>query len=105
MILKENGFRSGGALNPEIVTAVDKELEEERKVKNEERKTKSEERKVKSEELKVGNEEWKVKSEQVDRQDRAEEQPPVVQPPAAPVEKPKPNPYPFLPPGYTSRTD
>ena len=105
MILKENGFRSGGALNPEIVTAVDKELEEEKKVKNEERKTKSEERKVKSEELKVGNEEWKVKSEQVDRQDRAEEQPPVVQPPAAPVEKPKPNPYPFLPPGYTSRTD
>jgi hypothetical protein len=98
MILKENGFRSGGALNPEIVTAVEKELEEEKKVKNEERKTKSEE-------LKVRNEEWKVKSEQVDKQDKAEEQPPVVQPPAAPVEKPKSNPYPFLPPGYTSRTD
>ncbi len=77
MILKENGFRSGGALDPEIVAAVDGKLEEEPK----------------------------VKSEQVDKQDKAEEQPPVTQPSAAPVEKPKPNPYPFLPPGYTSRTD
>lgn len=77
MILKENGFRSGGALDPEIVAAVDRKLEEEPK----------------------------VKSEQMDKQDKAEEQPPVTQPSAAPVEKPKPNPYPFLPPGYTSRTD
>ncbi|MDR1716207.1 MAG: helix-turn-helix domain-containing protein [Prevotella sp.] len=99
MILKENGFRSGGALNPEIVTAVDKELEEEKKVKNEGLEVKSEERKTESEER-------KVKSEQVDKQDKAEEQSPVVQPPATPVEKPKPkNLYPFLPPGYTSRTD
>ncbi|GAB6123375.1 phBC6A51 family helix-turn-helix protein [Dysgonomonas termitidis] len=82
MILKGNGFRPGGSLNPEVVAAVDKELEEEG------RKTKSEERKVKNE------------------QGQAMEQPPVAQPSAAPVEKPKPkNLYPFLPPGYTSRTD
>ena len=80
MILKENGFRPGGSLNPEIVAAVDKELEEESKVK--------------SEELKVKNEQGQVM-----------EQPPAIQPSAAAVEKPKPNPYPFLPPGYTSRTD
>ncbi|GAB6123918.1 phBC6A51 family helix-turn-helix protein [Dysgonomonas termitidis] len=82
MILKGNGFRSGGSLNPEVVAAVDKEMEEEG------RKTKNEERKVKNE------------------QGQAMEQPPVAQPSAAPVEKPKPkNLYPFLPPGYTSRTD
>ncbi|MFC4673048.1 phBC6A51 family helix-turn-helix protein, partial [Dysgonomonas termitidis] len=74
MILKGNGFRPGGSLNPEVVAAVDKELEEEG------RKTKSEERKVKNE------------------QGQAMEQPPVAQPSAAPVEKPKPkNLYPFLP--------
>ncbi|GAB6121712.1 helix-turn-helix domain-containing protein [Dysgonomonas termitidis] len=84
MILKENGFRPGGLLDPEVVAAVDKELEEEGKVKSEERK---------------------MKIEQADKQDKAQEQPPVVEPPAAPVEKPKPNLYPFLPPGYTSRTD
>ncbi|GAB6120292.1 phBC6A51 family helix-turn-helix protein [Dysgonomonas termitidis] len=88
MILKGNGFRPGGSLNPEVVAAVDKELEEEGKMK-------SEEPEVKSEELKVKNE-----------QGQAMEQPPVAQPSAAPVEKPKPkNLYPFLPPGYTSRTD
>lgn len=91
MILEENGFRSGGALDPEIVAAVDRKLEEEDKVKNEERKTKSEE--------------LKEKSEQVDKQDKAAEQPPVTQPFAALVEKPRLNPYPILPPGYTSRTD
>ncbi|HMM03795.1 MULTISPECIES: phBC6A51 family helix-turn-helix protein [unclassified Dysgonomonas] len=87
MILKENGFRSGGSLNPEILAAVNKELKEEEKVKNEEPEVKSEERKVKNE------------------QGQAMEQLPVAQPSATPVEKPKPNPYPFLPPGYTSRTD
>jgi len=46
MILKENGFRSGGSLNPEILAAVDKELKEEEKVKNEEPEVKSEERKI-----------------------------------------------------------
>ncbi|WP_419032360.1 helix-turn-helix domain-containing protein [Dysgonomonas gadei] len=80
MILQENGFRSGGSLNAEIVAAVDRKLEEELKVK--------------TEELKVENEQGKVM-----------EQPPVAQPSAAPVEKPKVNLYPFLPPGYTSRTD
>ncbi|HMM04651.1 hypothetical protein [Dysgonomonas sp.] len=94
MILKENGFRPGGSLNPEIVAAVDKELEEESKVRSEERKMESEEPEVKSEELKVKNEQGQVM-----------EQPPAIQPSAAAVEKPKPNPYPFLPPGYTSRTD
>ncbi|GAB6122029.1 hypothetical protein [Dysgonomonas termitidis] len=84
MILKENGFRPGGSLNPEVVAAVDKELEEENKVKGEERKTKN------------GHEQ----TEQVI------EHPPVIQLPVAPLEKPKPkNLYPFLPPGYTSRTD
>ena len=87
MILKGNGFRSGGSLNPEIVAAVDKKLEEEKKVKSEEQKMESEELKVENEELK--NEQDKLQA----------------QPAAAPVEKPKPNPYPFLPPGYTSRTD
>jgi hypothetical protein len=80
MILQENGFRSGGSLNPEVVAAVDRKLEEELKVK--------------TEELKVENEQGEVM-----------EQPPVAQPSAAPVEKPKVNLYPFLPPGYTSRTD
>ena len=94
MILKENGFRSGGSLNPEILAAVDKELKEEEKVKNEEPEAKSEGLEVKSEERKVKNE-----------QGQAMEQLPVAQPSATPVEKPKPNPYPFLPPGYTSRTD
>ncbi|MFC4674425.1 phBC6A51 family helix-turn-helix protein, partial [Dysgonomonas termitidis] len=56
MILKGNGFRSGGSLNPEVVAAVDKEMEEEG------RKTKNEERKVKNE------------------QGQAMEQPPVAQP-------------------------
>jgi hypothetical protein len=88
MILKGNGFRSGGSLKPEILAAVDKELEEEGKMKSEEPEVKSEERKVKNE------------------QGQAMEQQPVAQPSAAPVEKPKPkNLYPFLPPGYTSRTD
>ncbi|HMM02347.1 MAG: phBC6A51 family helix-turn-helix protein [Dysgonomonas sp.] len=87
MILKGNGFRSGGSLNPEVVAAVDKKLEEEKKVK-------SEELKMESEELKVENE--KLKNEQDKLQ---------AQPAAAPVEKPKVNLYPFLPPGYTSRTD
>lgn len=31
MILEKNGFRTGGALNPEVVAAVNNELEEERK--------------------------------------------------------------------------
>ena len=73
MILQENGFRSGGSLNAEVVAAVDRKLEEERKVEN--------------------------------GQEQVMEQTSVVQPPAAPVEKPKLNLYPFLPPGYTSRTD
>ncbi|GAB6123551.1 hypothetical protein JCM30204_47010 [Dysgonomonas termitidis] len=94
MILKENGFRSGGSLNPEILATVDKELKEEEKVKNEEPEAKSEGLEVKSEERKVKNE-----------QGQAMEQLPVAQPSATPVEKPKPNPHPFLPPGYTSRTD
>ena len=68
MILRENGFRSGGSLDPEVVAAVDKRLEEERKVENERDKLQ-------------------------------------VQPLVAPGEKPKENPYPSLPPGYTSRTD
>ena len=99
MILQENGFRSGGSLNPEVVAAVDRKLEEER------RKTKSEERKVESEELKTKNEEQeKVKSEE--RKVNNEQVQAVAQPADAPIEKPKPkNPYPFLPPGYTSRTD
>ncbi|MBF0651142.1 helix-turn-helix domain-containing protein [Dysgonomonas sp. GY75] len=80
MILQENGFRPGGSLNAEVVAAVDRKLEEEKKVK--------------SEEIKVESEQGKVM-----------EQPPVAQPSAAPLEKPKVNLYPFLPPGYTSRTD
>ncbi|HMM04316.1 MULTISPECIES: phBC6A51 family helix-turn-helix protein [unclassified Dysgonomonas] len=80
MILKGNGFRSGGSLNPEIVAAVNRELEENKKME--------------SEELKVKNEELK------NEQDKLQ-----AQPAAAPVEKPKVNLYPFLPPGYTSRTD
>ena len=87
MILKGNGFRSGGSLNPEIVAAVNRELEENKKMKNEEPEVKSEELKVENEELK--NEQDKLQA----------------QPAAAPVEKPKVNLYPFLPPGYTSRTD
>ncbi|MFV0311463.1 MAG: phBC6A51 family helix-turn-helix protein [Dysgonomonas sp.] len=94
MILKGNGFRSGGSLNPEIVAAVNRELEENKKMKNEEPEVKSEERKMESEELKVKNEELK------NEQDKLQ-----AQPAAAPVEKPKVNLYPFLPPGYTSRTD
>jgi hypothetical protein len=86
MILQENGFNPGGSLNAEVVAAVDRKLEEERKVKGEKPE-------VKSEELKVENEQ-EEKQEQV-----------MEQPAAAPVEKPKVNPYPFLPPGYTSRTD
>ncbi|SBW02510.1 hypothetical protein [uncultured Dysgonomonas sp.] len=50
--------------------------------------------KVKSEELKVENE-----------QEQVIEQMPVAQPSVALVEKAKVNLYPFLPPGYTSRTD
>jgi transposase-like protein len=90
MILQENSFDAGGSLNPEVVAAVDRKLEEERRMK--------------SGELKVESEEGKAES----RQEQAEqvmEQPPVVEPSAAPVEKPKVNLYPFLPPGYTSRTD
>ena len=90
MILKENGFRSGGALDPEIVAAVDRKLGEERTNGH-----RSEAYvKVKSEELKVENGQEQTEQGQV-----------MEQTPAAPVEKPKPNPYPFLPPGYTSRTD
>ena len=94
MILKGNGFRSGGSLNPEVVAAVNRELEENKKMKNEEPEMKSEELKMESEELKVENEELK------NEQDKLQ-----AQPAAAPVEKPKVNLYPFLPPGYTSRTD
>ena len=90
MILQENGFRSGGSLNPEVVAAVDRKLEEERTNGH-----RSEAYvKVKSEELKVENGQEQTEQGQV-----------MEQTPAAPVEKPKPNPYPFLPPGYTSRTD
>ena len=86
MILQENGFRPGGSLNAEVVAAVDRKLEEELKVK--------------SEELKVANGQKQTEQGQV------MEQTPVAQLSDAPVEKPKPkNPYPFLPPGYTSRTD
>ncbi|SBV94343.1 phBC6A51 family helix-turn-helix protein [uncultured Dysgonomonas sp.] len=85
MILQENGFRSGGSLNPEVVTAVDRKLEEESKAKSEERK--------------VANGQEKMEQGQV------MEQPLVAQLSAPPVEKPKLNSYPFLPPGYTSRTD
>ena len=86
MILQENGFRSGGSLNPEVVATVDRKLEGELKVK--------------SEELKVENGQEQVEQGQII------EQPPVIQLSTVPVEKPKPkNPYPFLPPGYTSRTD
>jgi hypothetical protein len=80
MILQENGFRPGGSLNAEVVASVDKKLEEELK-------TKSEERKVEN------------------GQEQTEQGQVMEQPPAAPVEKPKVNLYPFLPPGYTSRTD
>jgi hypothetical protein len=79
MILQENGFDAGGSLNPEVVATVDRKLEEERRMK--------------SEELKMENGQEQT------------EQPPVVEPATAPVEKPKVNLYPFLPPGYTSRTD
>ncbi|SBV92861.1 phBC6A51 family helix-turn-helix protein [uncultured Dysgonomonas sp.] len=85
MILQENGFRSGGSLNAEVVAAVDRKLEEELKVK--------------SEELKMRN------GQEQTGQGQVMEQTPVVQPSATPMEKPKPNAYPFLPPGYTSRTD
>ena len=96
MILQGNGFRPGGSLNAEVVAAVDKKLEEER-TNGHRSETYV---KVKSEELKVEN------GQEQTEQGQIMEQPPVVQPPAAPVEKPKPkNPYPFLPPGYTSRTD
>ena len=90
MILKENGFRSGGALDPEIVAAVDRKLGEERTNGH-----RSEAYvKVKSEELKVENGQEQTEQGQV-----------MEQTPVAPVEKPKVNLYPFLPPGYTSRTD
>ncbi|MBF0649899.1 helix-turn-helix domain-containing protein [Dysgonomonas sp. GY75] len=86
MILQENGFRSGGSLNAEVVAAVDRKLEGELKVK--------------SEELKVEN------GQEQTEQGQIIEQTSVAQPSAAPVEKPKPkNLYPFLPTGYTSRTD
>ena len=90
MILQENGFRSGGSLNPEVVAAVDRKLEEERTNGH-----RSEAYvKVKSEELKVENGQEQTEQGQV-----------MEQTPVAPVEKPKVNLYPFLPPGYTSRTD
>ena len=60
MILQENGFRPGGSLDPEVVAAVDRKMEEERKVKSEELKVENEELKVKSEELKVENEQEQV---------------------------------------------
>jgi hypothetical protein len=79
MILQENGFRPGGSLNPEVVATVDRKLEGELKVEN---------------------------GQEQAEQGQIMEQTPVAQPSAAPVEKPKPkNLYPFLPPGYTSRTD
>ena len=78
MILQENGFRPGGSRNAEVVAAVDRKLEEELNVKNGQEQT---------------------------EQGQVMEQTPVAQPSAAPVEKPKVNLYPFLPPGYTSRTD
>ena len=49
MILQENGFRPGGSLNAEVVAAVDRKLEEERKVKSEELKVKNGQDKVKEE--------------------------------------------------------
>ncbi len=96
MILQENGFRPGGSLNAEVVAAVDRKLEGERTNGH-----RSEAYvKVKSEELKVENGQEQAEQGQI------MEQTPVAQPSAAPVEKPKPkNLYPFLPPGYTSRTD
>ena len=96
MILQENGFRPGGSLNAEVVAAVDRKLEGERTNGH-----RSEAYvKVKSEEPEVKN------GQEQTEQGQAMEQTPVAQPSAAPVEKPKPkNLYPFLPPGYTSRTD
>ena len=90
MILQENGFRPGGSLNPEVVAAVDRKMEEGRTNGH-----RSEAYvKMESEELEVENAELK------NEQDKLQ-----AQPAAAPVEKPKVNLYPFLPPGYTSRTD
>ena len=101
MILQGNGFRPGGSLNAEVVASVDKTLEEESKSKGEELKVKNEERKMENEERKMESEELKVVNEELkDEQDKLQ-----AQPAAAPVEKPKVNLYPFLPPGYTSRTD
>ena len=75
MILQENGFRPGGSLDPEVVAAVDRKMEEERKVK-------SEELKVESEKLKVESGEEQTEQEQV------MEQMPVAQPPATLKERP-----------------
>ena len=56
MILQENGFRPGGSLDPEVVAAVDRKMEEERTNGH-----RSEAYvKVKSEELKVENEQEQV---------------------------------------------
>jgi hypothetical protein len=90
MILQENGFRPGGSLNPEVVAAVDRKLEGERTNGHRSKAYV----KVKSEELKVENGQEQTEQGQV-----------MEQTPVAPVEKPKVNLYPFLPPGYTSRTD
>ncbi|MDR1503621.1 MAG: helix-turn-helix domain-containing protein [Prevotella sp.] len=93
MILQENGFRPGGSLNAEVVAAVDRKLEEERTNRSEAYV------KADSEERKVANEQEQMEQGQV------MEQPLVAQLSAPPIEKPKVNLYPFLPPGYTSRTD
>ena len=96
MILQENGFRPGGSLNAEVVAAVDRKLEGER-TNGHRSETYV---KVKSEEPEAKN------GQEQTEQGQIMEQPPVAQPSATPVEKPKPkNLYPFLPPGYTSRTD
>ncbi len=80
MILQENGFRSGGSLNPEVVAAVDRKLVEERKVKSEE---------LKNEELKVESEKLKVKSgEEQTEQEQVMKQMPVAQSSATLKERP-----------------
>ncbi|EGJ99785.1 phBC6A51 family helix-turn-helix protein [Dysgonomonas gadei] len=80
MILQENGFRSGGSLNPEVVASVDRKLEEERKVKSEE---------LKNEELKVESEKLKVESgEEQTEQGQVMKQMPVAQSSATLKERP-----------------
>ncbi|SBW04155.1 phBC6A51 family helix-turn-helix protein [uncultured Dysgonomonas sp.] len=78
MILQENGFRSGGSLNPEVVAAVDRKLERER-TNGHRSETYV---KVKSEELKVENGQEQAEQGQV------MEQTPAPQPPAILKERP-----------------